>query len=285
MTLLVAAYQHVETWGVAPGEEPLLRHTLREGWASHASVSPDGKHAAAGGCKGEPTDVWDLASGARVLQLAADPENNTWSVSWLPSGDVIATCSSAGVVRFWSFSSADPGSSGQRIGQLDVFGGGLPRRGVVIWDFCLSPSGSAIAACGGADAAEDDNHFVAIFRAPALSPLQRQLNELLRSKRGADVTLACSGGGAFETRAHSLILALRSGTLQRQLDWGAERQAGASAGGGASASGSHGGGGGGAGDPLRLEIDGSVEPAILERLLEYLCAPRRMCKPRSLLPA
>jgi WD40 repeat protein len=79
-TLLVAADEHVETWGVAPGEEPLLRHTLREGWAWHASVSPDSKHAAVGGQKEQPTCVWDLASGARVLQLAADPEDNTVSV-------------------------------------------------------------------------------------------------------------------------------------------------------------------------------------------------------------
>lgn len=97
---------------------------------------------------------------------------------------------------------------------------------------------------------------------PALSSLQRQLGDLLRSKRGADVTLSCGGA---ELDAHSLVLAVRSGTLQRQLEWRAERAGAASGRGGAGA------GAGAAAGRARLEIDGAVQPAILERMLEYLC--------------
>lgn len=136
--------------------------------------------------------------------------------------------------------------------------------------------------------------FVRVFEAekPAeLTPLQRQLGELLRSRRGADVILSCGGGGGSasgtggggpssaapaeeQTEAHALILALRSGTLQKQLEWGqaAQQQPAAGGGGGVAPAGAL-----GAAPPAllrRLEIDPAVEPPILDKLLQFMCAPR-----------
>lgn len=185
------------------------------------------------------------------------------SAAWLPSGDVIVTCCQTGCVRFWSFSPAQPGFSGAPLGTIDAFGG-RSRGDARVNVMALSPSrpttGTLFACCGGNGFGNKDSEeaFVRVFRAPEQprrTAMQGQLAELFRSRRGADVTLVCTADGraVAETPAHSLVLSLRSSTLQRQLEWGAGSAAAASS------------------ELRRLEIDPAVEPPILEKLLEFMC--------------
>lgn len=250
------------------------------------AVSPDGKYVAAtgytasttrhGAHPARPVGVWDVATGAPAPVRATghdDTDDGTAvSVRWLPpaSGSVLAICSGLGTICFYTFTPADPASHGKLLSSVEVFsptdriahtsvGGGVSG-------FCFAPNGSHFACYGHNSAG---GALLEVFKAPQQpqpTPIERQ-GDLLHSKRGADVTLVCRG---VETTAHSLVLAMRSGTLQRQLDWGTEQEQQGAAAATAPAAGNNGGGG-----PRRLEIDAAIEPAILERFLQYLCASRR----------
>jgi hypothetical protein len=86
-------------WDVETGKQ-LQEFSGHEGWTSHATFTPDGKHVLSGGNQDKTLRLWDIATGRQVRTFTGHTEA-VLSVAVSPDGRLALSGSADKTIRLW----------------------------------------------------------------------------------------------------------------------------------------------------------------------------------------